>query len=149
MNAITTTDFDAFSRATAAARSPAVARHTQLNRLHPAVFGLTIATYVAMVAAFAIGFAGPVELSIAFAIVGVVAAASVGLPWVMARSGADFWQSHGEPDEHANSFRAFLNGSFETASGKVSGRGALALVITVPVCLTLGVIAMAIIARLV
>jgi len=47
------------------------------------------------------------------------------------------------------SYRAFLNGKFDTASGPVSGRGALALVITVPTCLTFGVIAMAIVSRVV
>jgi len=41
-----------------------------------------------------------------------------------------------------NGFRDFLNGEFQTASGAVSGRSALIMVLTVPVCLAAAALAM-------
>ena len=148
MNAAVSADFEALIQRANTTNAVALG-HTPINRLHPRVLGLTVATYLALVAAFAIGFTGSVELAISLGIVFVVAAAGILLPWAMAREGSRFWARHDQPEAPADSFRAFLNGNFETAAGKVSGRGAVALVLTVPVCLTLGVIAMAIIARVV
>lgn len=150
MNAVVTADFQTLTKIAEPTRAKeAVVAHTPITRLHPRVLGLTVATYLALVAVFAFGFAGPLELSIAFGIVLTVAAAAIALPWAMARDATRFWAKHGQDEAPVGSFRAFLNSNFETASGKVSGRGAVALVITVPVCLTVGVIAMAIIARVV
>lgn len=147
MNAVVTADFQSLKQATGTKTHEAVGPVT--TRLHPRVYGLTLGVYIALVAAFTFGFAGPQELTIQFGIVLAIAAASAVVPWMMAREGAKFWRKHDQADAPAGSFRSFLNGSIETASGRVSGRGAIALVLTVPVCLTLGVLAMAIIARVV
>ncbi len=146
MNAVVTADFDTLTQT---AEPTTAAAHTPLNRMHPRVFAITLGVYVALIAAFTIGFTGPTELGIAFGIVFTIAAACVAVPWMMARSAAKFWANHDQPEAKAGSYRAFLNGKFDTASGPVSGRGALALVITVPTCLTFGVIAMAIVSRVV
>lgn len=145
MNAAVTADFDTLSQSAASAE--AVGGHVPLNRLHPRVLGITLGLYVALIAAFTFGFSASVELSISLGIVFTIAAACAGVPWAMAVVAKRFWANHGQAEPRAGTFRAFMNGRFDTATGAVSGRDALALVITVPACLTLGVIAMAIIMR--
>ncbi|MCW5697531.1 MAG: hypothetical protein KIS96_12470 [Bauldia sp.] len=107
-------------------------------RMHPGVLWLAVGAYVALVAAFFIGFAGPRDLWVSLGIVAVTLAAFVGLPAVMARTG-------GVLRGDGTGLNEFLNGYFQTATGPITGKGALALVVTIPVCLTAAAIAMAII----
>jgi hypothetical protein len=146
MNATVTTEFDTFSPATdMAGKTRSAVQHVPLNRLHPGVIGITAGAYVAMILTFWVGFSGGLVLTISLWIVTVCLAAFIGLPWIMAANAKRFWRRHGQTEASADTFRHFMNSKFETASGKVSGPGALALVATVPICLTFGAIAMAII----
>lgn len=106
--------------------------------LHPRVLWLTAGAYATMILAFWIGFAGPRDSAIALGIVTVVLAAFLALPYILARAGK---VTGGD----GSTFRQFLDGYLATASGPVSGRGAVAMVIVVPVSLCMAAIAMAII----
>lgn len=111
---------------------------TVTARMHPGVLWIAVGVYVALVAAFLIGFAGVRDLWVSLGIVVVTLAAFVGLPAVMARTG-------GVLRSDGTSLSEFLNGYFQTATGPISGKGALALVVTIPACLTGAAIAMGII----
>lgn len=146
MNAAVATDFDTLATTATATPRVATRTHVTLNRLHPSVLGIGAGAYVAMIAAFWVGFSNPsVVFGISFGIVLVCLAAFLGLPYLMGRDGKKFWEKQGQPEAPMGTFRQFLNSKFETADGTVTGAGALALVATVPVCLAFGVIAMAII----
>lgn len=145
MNATVTADFDTLvTTASPEARVEAPATTKVTSQLHPEVLGLTVGAYVAMITTFWVGFwAGDIVFTIAMGIVTLCLVAGVGLPYLMGRDKARFWARHGVTEKKAGTFRDFLNGQFETATGKVSGFGALVLVATVPICLTGGAIAMA------
>lgn len=149
MNAAVTTDFQTLARTSKVAPYQAAA-HTPLTRLHPGVIGIAAGSYVLMIATFWVGFfATDAAFTISLSIVTIVLAAFIGLPLAMARTGAKFWRSHGQAEPPHGTMREFLNCSFDTCDGHVSGLGALALVTTVPLSLTAGVIAMAVIRHIV
>lgn len=112
-----------------------------VSAIHPALLAFSAATYAVMIATFSLGFNGPLDLKIAFGIDLVWLLAFLGVPYALARSG------HVLGNRTGMSLGRFLNASFDTYSGPVSGWAAFVLVNTVPVCLTLAAIAMAIIAR--
>ena len=150
MNAAVTTDFDTLVSTATAKPIESARAHVQLNRLHPGVLGIAALAYVALIGVFGVGFAtSDVVFGISFGIVVITLVAFIGLPWAMARSGTKFWRRHGQAEAPSGTFRNFMNSSFETATGKVSGAGALALVATVPICLACGALAMAIIRHVV
>ncbi len=150
MNAVTATDFHTLTKtATVVVDRTAVAQKAQ-TALHPAVFGFAIGAYALMVAAFWVGFlASEPTFGISMAIVAVCFAGYFGVPLIMLRDTNKFWRRHGKAPEAAGTFRHFLNTGIETASGRVSGIGAVALVTTVPLCLAAGAIVFAIIRHVV
>ncbi len=105
--------------------------------MHPAPLYLTALAYAVMIGTFWLGFVSDRGIGLAMAINTVTLAAFLGLPWALARQGKVTKAEH--------SLREFLNGYYDTGSGPISGWGAAILVTTVPLCLTAGVIAMAII----
>jgi hypothetical protein len=150
MNAMVTTDFDTFVSTTTSAVRVEARAGTRTDRLHPAVLGVGAVAYAVMIAVFAIGFVNPEPVfGISFGIVVLCLAAFLGLPYLMGRDAAKFWRKHGRAEQPQGTFGQFLNARFETADGTVSGAGALALVVTVPACLAMGVVAMAIIRNVV
>lgn len=148
MNA--TTEIDVTSAKRAHVRdAAALARHTPLISLHPGILAIAAAGYIALIGVLVIGFAGPQDLGVPLGIVIVCLVAFIGLPLFMGRNAASFWRRHGESEPAVGGFRHFLNSRFETGGGSVSGVGALALVTTVPIALSLGAIAMVIIFKVV
>ena len=146
MNAAVATDFETFTATSKVNERTDARTHVRLNRLHPTVLGVGAVAYTAMIAALFVGFTNSnAAFGLSFGIVVVCLVAFLGLPYFMGRHGAKFWAKHGQPEAPMGTFRQFLNSKFETADGTVSGAGALALVVTVPVCLALGAIAMGII----
>ena len=146
MNAAVATDFETLT-ATSTAKPHVEARtHVALNRLHPGVLGVGAVAYTTMIAALFVGFTNSnAAFGLSFGIVVVCLVAFLGLPYFMGRHAKKFWAKNGQPEAPIGTFRQFLNSKFETADGAVSGAGALALVVTVPVCLALGAVAMGII----
>lgn len=148
MNAVVTTDFEVFTT-TAKVERAAVA-NPPLTHLHPAVFGLAIGAYALMVAAFWVGFlATEPTFGISMGIVVACFVGYFGVPLAMLRDSNKFWRRHGKAPQSYGTFRHFLNSGIETASGRVSGLGAVALVTTVPLCLAAGAIVFAIIRHVV
>ena len=144
MNAAVTTDFDHVS-ATSKVHAAASSR-TSTSRLHPGVLGIGALAYITIIATFWVGFSNSAPVfAISIGIVVTCLVAFLGLPYFMGKNASKFWRNHGRAEKPAGSLRQFLDGKFETADGSVSGKGALALVATVPVSLALGTIAMAII----
>lgn len=142
MNAVVYSHFD---NPTAAA-SRVEGTHPPLNKLHPGVLGITAGAYIAMVLVFWLGFAAPVDHYLPLVIFSVVLAAFVGVPWLLARDYVSFWRRHnGPPQPKFGTFRQFLNGTVETGGGNVTGKESLVLVALIPIALTAGLIAMAII----
>ena len=143
MNAAVTTGFDTPS--TSKVHAEASSR-TATNRLHPGVLGIGALAYVVIVVTFMIGFSTSEPVfAISMGIVVACLAVFLGLPYYLGRQVAKFWASHGREEKPAGSLRQFLDGKFETAGGTVSGNDALALVVTVPVSLAIGTIAMVIV----
>lgn len=145
MNIAVASDFPTVSSNVSPHRE-AVADPRSPSRLHPGVIRFTAAAYIAMTSALLIGFAGPADLQVPFYIIALCLVVFIALPWWMGRSATKFWRRSESAEPPMGSFRQFLNGSFETETGRGSGIGALTLVATVPVSLTIGAVAMAIIA---
>ena len=144
MNAAVTTDFDTLS-ATSKVQAR-VSSRASTSELHPGVLGIGALAYTVIIASFWVGFSNSASVfAISFGIVVVCLVAFLGLPYFMGRHAAKFWSRHGKTETPMGSLRQFLDTKFETADGTVSGAGALALVVTVPVSLALGTIAMGII----
>lgn len=136
------------NRPVGAAMAAATVQHPPISRLHPGVLGVTAGAYVAMVLVFWLGFATPNDHYLPLVVFSLVLAAFIGTPLLLAKTGSDFWRRHGGgPAQRFASFRRFLDGTFESGGGNVSGREALILVALVPVALTAGLVAMAFIMR--
>lgn len=120
-------------------------QHPSISRLHPGVIGITAGGYVAMILTFWLGFATPADSYLPLVIFTLVLAAFVGTPWLLARTASSFWRNHegGPAAQRFTSFRQFLNSTFESGGGNVTGRESLVLVALIPVALTVGLIAMA------
>lgn len=112
------------------------------TELHPAILALSAGLYATMIGIFWVTFASALDVAIALGIAAFFLAMFVAVPIVMLRSG-----TIGDRVP-TTSLRAFLDGKLDTFTGLVSGRAALALVVTVPVCLTAGAAAMATIFRI-
>jgi hypothetical protein len=102
-------------------------------RLHHGVIGLLIASYGVLLLAFWILFAQSAVTAISLAICSAYFAMYFGVPIVM------YLQTRKAAESApAGSLGRFLRGSFETATGPISGWSALAQVLVVPVCVTFG-----------
>lgn len=114
---------------------------TLSTALHPAALLIGAGAYVAMIAVFWLGFVGPEQLAIAMAVNTVTLVAFIGVPAIMAKSGKVLRNTTGL------SFGEFLKGNFDTYTGPMPAKGAVILVVLVPICLALCGVALAIIYR--
>jgi len=128
-----------------AATTRAVTASKVTDRLHPAVIAIGVAAYAALMATLILGFAGASDFMVPVLILLVCLTAFIAVPAWMGASAAKFWQRHGGREARIGSFREFLRGRFENDGGTSTGLGALALVTTVPISLSLGAVAMVII----
>lgn len=105
----------------------------------PAVVGgMIAASYVALIAAFAIGLAGSAQSIYAIAIVGLLLVAFFAVPRI-------FFAIEPQQKPRTDMYR-FMREGMETQTGHSSGKDALILMLMVPVLLTFGAIAMGVIA---
>ena len=122
-----------------AARTVRAAVH---DDVHPAVYKLFTACWAALIAVFVATFAeSPFTLFMLAVVTGYVIM-FFGVPYVMSR------QAQRETDVGKVSFREFLRGQVQTLTGPLSSTDALMQVMMVPVCLTLGSIAIGLIVHL-
>jgi hypothetical protein len=150
MNAVTTTDFDTLTQTAEIEREVAAVTHPPQARLHPGVLGVAVGAYALMVATFWLGFmASEPTFGISMVIVAVCFVGYFGLPLAMYWNATRFQRRHQQAEPPYGTFRHFLQSGIETQSGRVSGFGALALVTTVPLCLSAGAIAFTIIRHVV
>ncbi len=111
--------------------------------LHPHVFALFAGTYATMLLVLWLFFGTDVNAAIALGVSSVYFAMYFGVPFVMLRLAE---QATSKP--RSGSFGSFLAGDVETHTGRVSGWGAAAQVLTIPAGLTGAFIAIGIISRL-
>jgi hypothetical protein len=110
------------------------------DRLHPAVFGLLVGAYGAMLLALWLIFVSDVETLVTLAVCTVYFAMFFGVPLAMYRV-----QSKAQPVRAAGTLSEFLRGELETYGGRISGWGAAIQVLVVPAPITLGIIAIGLI----
>jgi hypothetical protein len=144
MNTVAATHFDRPVRPAAAGIA---VQHPPLSRLHPATIAITAGGYLAMILTFWLGFATPTDHYLPLVIFGLVLAAFIGVPWLIARSAQSFWRRHegGPAEPRFVSFGQFLKSKVETGGGTVSGPETLVLMALIPIALTVALIAMAVI----
>ena len=92
-------------------------------------------------AAFWLTFAGDSEAALAISMSTVYALVFFAVPYLMVRMAA----KHGLPPGRRSSLSDFLNGDFETITGRISGWSALVQVALVPVALAFGTLAIGVI----
>ena len=122
-----------------AARAVRAAVHPDL---HPAVYKLFTASWAALIAVFVATFAeSPFTLFMLAVVIGY-AIMFFGVPYVMSRVA--------KPETNVGNvpFADFLRGQVQTLTGPVSSAEALMQVLMVPVCLTLGALAIGFIVHL-
>ena len=101
-----------------------------------AVPGIAIAGYVGILAAFWVSFASDASAALSIGVSTVYGLVFFGVPYFMMRTAA----RHG-PSSDRPSLSEFLNGGFETNTGRISGWSALVQVALVPVALAFGTMA--------
>jgi hypothetical protein len=111
--------------------------------LHPHLLGLLLGVYGVMLLTLWLFFAADINALIALGVCTVYFAMYFGVPLVMLRLA-----ERSAAPSHPGSLRNFLNGDVETNTGRVSGWGAMAQLLTIPVGLTGAFIAFGIIIRL-
>jgi len=110
--------------------------------LHPSVYKLFTASWAALIAVFVATFAeSPFTLFMLAVVIGY-AIMFFGVPYVMSRVAKP------ETNVGSTSFADFLHGQVQTLTGPVSSAEALMQVLMVPVCLTLGALAIGFIVHL-
>jgi hypothetical protein len=110
--------------------------------IHPAVYKLFTASWAALIAVFVATFAeSPFTLFMLAVVIGY-AIMFFGVPYVMSR------QTQPETKVGKVPFADFMRGQVQTLTGPVSSYEALIQVLMVPVCLTLGAIAIGFIVHL-
>jgi len=122
-----------------AARTVRAAVH---GDLHPAVYKLFTACWAALIAVFVATFAESPFTLFMLAVVTGYAVMFFGVPYVMSR------QALRETNIGQVPFGDFLRGKVQTLTGPLSSADALMQVMMVPVCLTLGSIAIGFIVHL-
>jgi hypothetical protein len=122
-------------------RATALVRHPQLQpalleatSVHPVAVLIPIAAFAWFVIAAWIGFAGDREAAVSIFMVGFVNVMLFGL---LAGGG---WYSRNMMPERATtrSFRDFLHGPVDIATGRITGREAMLQIVALPVCLSIG-----------
>ena len=111
--------------------------------LHPQVFVLFAGTYAAILVALWLFFGTDVNAMIALVVSTTYFAMYFGVPFVMLRMAG-----RATPPARPDSFATFLRGKVDTNTGPVSGWGAVAQLLTIPVGLAGAFIAIGIISRL-
>ena len=99
--------------------------------LHPHLIGLLVGVYGSMLLTLWLFFSRDVNALIALGVCTVYFAMYFGVPLVMLRLA-----EQGAPPDHPGSLRNFLHSDVETNTGRVSGWGAMAQLLTIPVGLT-------------
>ena len=110
--------------------------------LHPTVYTLFTACWAALIAVFVATFAESPFTLFMLAVVTGYAIMFFGVPYVMSR------QTEPETNVGKVPFADFLKGQVQTLTGPLSASEALMQVLMVPVCLTLGAIAIGFIVHL-
>jgi hypothetical protein len=110
--------------------------------LHPAVYKLFTACWAALIAVFVATFAESPSTLFMLAVVIGYAIMFFGVPYVMSRVA--------QPETNVGKvpFANFLRGQVQTLTGPISSAEALMQVLMVPVCLTLGALAIGFIVHL-
>jgi hypothetical protein len=103
--------------------------------IHPRIQKWAAAMAAWVMAAAWIGFSGAVTINIAIAICAVTLVMYLGVPLALARTAR-----YASPKV---SFGDYLAGELETFGGTISGREAAIQILTVPVCLAVGLTVMA------
>lgn len=111
--------------------------------LHPHVLGLLMGVYGAMLLALWLFFGTDINALIALGVCTVYFAMYFGVPLIMLRMA-----EQGAAPSHPGSLRAFLKNDVDTYTGPVSGWGAVAQLMTIPVSLTGAFIVFGIIIKL-
>lgn len=111
--------------------------------LHPQVFTMFIGTYSAMLLALWLFFGTDINALITLGVCTVYFGMYFGMPLMMNRMAAKATQ---QPEP--GSLGRFMDGDVDTYTGPVSAWGAIAQLMTIPVGLTLGFIAIGVIIRL-
>ena len=106
--------------------------------LHAGVYKVFFATWAAFMGIFWLTFAPSAQTLFLLTFISIYAVIFFGLPVWMNRKGRFMPCGHGD-------FGDFLRGRVATIDGSVSGWEALTQVILVPVCLTVGAVAIALI----
>lgn len=115
---------------------------TPAKELPPAVLLIGAVLYLVMAALFWWGFGRGVDSDLSLGIADFVVLMFIAIPLTLA------WAAGLFPKQLGEGWKALQGGSVETATGAVSWRTALILVLVVPVCLTLGAAAIALIFRI-
>lgn len=111
--------------------------------LHPQVFTMFVGTYGAMLLALWLFFGTDINALITLGVCTVYFGMYFGMPLIMSRMA-----TKAAPQPAAGSLNRFMGGDVDTYTGPVSAWGAIAQLMTIPVGLTLGFIAIGIIIRL-
>ena len=111
--------------------------------IHPQVFTMFVGTYGAMLVALWLFFGTDINALITLGVCTVYFSMYFGMPVMMNRMAAK-----ASPQPAPNSLNRFMRGDVDTYTGPVSAWGAIAQLMTIPVGLTLGFIAIGIIIRL-
>ena len=104
--------------------------------LPAAVPAIAFAGYAGILFAFWLSFAGNVEAALAIAVSTAYAAMYFGVPYLMARMA----EKHGD-SPHRQSLPTFIDGEFETITGRIGGWAAVVQIVLVPVGLAFGAFA--------
>jgi hypothetical protein len=113
------------------------------SELNPNLIAIVVGAYVLMVAAFWLGFTGPVDRTESLGVVTLVLIAFVGLPALIANTRRLFLRRHGVELHRRHSLREFLGGRFVAFTGETTGIDAAVQVAVIPVCLLAGAIMIA------
>lgn len=111
--------------------------------IHPQVFTMFVGTYGAMLLALWLFFGTDINALITLGVCTVYFGMYFGMPLMMHRMAGE-----AAPQAAPGSLNRFLGGDVDTYTGPVSAWGAIAQLMTIPVGLTLGFIAIGIIIRL-
>jgi hypothetical protein len=112
------------------------------TRVHPVVTRLGIGTIAWTLGAIWVLFSRSYYGVLLFGVVTFLVGTFVALPWLLFR----FGRQSSDPSE--TSFRNWLDGDFETASGPVDAREAAVLILLVPLSIAIGMTAFGVLALL-
>ena len=102
---------------------------------------LIVASYIAMVIVFAVGFGGPRDVNFALTIVGLFVVVYFTLPRILLGVAPE---TIGRP-----SLEQFISDGMMTYTGRTGGKAALVQILIVPICLAVAAIAMTVVKRMI